>query len=71
MSSPPGADSSGYFIGALMHGVEPVGVQISGEIDQPTINRVHVAHLMNAELDRRIPDRSRQSASVAVSGQGS
>jgi len=51
--------------------VVTVDVQISGQIDQLTITRVDVAHLMNAELDRRSPDRSPQSASVAVSGKGS
>src|SRR5438132_13487415 len=43
----------------VMRGVELVDVDIHGEILNLTINGVDVAALVNAELDRRYPDRSR------------
>lgn len=43
--------------GAVMRGMELVNVTISGEIHNLTINGVDVAPLVNAELDRRFPDR--------------
>jgi uncharacterized damage-inducible protein DinB len=41
----------------VMRGVELVDVEISGEIMNVTINGVDVAPLIEAELDRRDPDR--------------
>jgi uncharacterized damage-inducible protein DinB len=43
--------------GAVMRGAELVDVTIDGEIYRLTINGVDVAPLVNAELDRRFPDR--------------
>jgi hypothetical protein len=43
--------------GVVMRGVELVGVDINGEIGNLTINGVDVAPLVQAELDRRHPDR--------------
>jgi len=47
------------FTGVVMRGVELVDARIDGEIDNLTINGVDVAPLVNAELDRRYPDRAR------------
>ena len=44
--------------GVVMRGVELVGVDITGEIVDVTINGVDVGPLVEAELDRRYPDRS-------------
>ncbi len=43
--------------GVVMRGVELVDVDIDGEIVNLTINGVDVAPLVDAELDRRYPDR--------------
>jgi hypothetical protein len=43
--------------GVVMRGVELVDVSIDGEIHNVTINGVDVVPLVNAELDRRYPDR--------------
>src|SRR5215207_2922395 len=43
--------------GVEMRGVELVGVDINGEIHDLTINGVDVGPLIEAELDRRYPDR--------------
>lgn len=45
--------------GAVMRGAEPVDVDIDGEIDNLTINGVEVAPLLEAELNRRYPDRAK------------
>jgi uncharacterized damage-inducible protein DinB len=45
--------------GVRMRGVEMVGVDISGEIVNVTINGVDVAPLIDAELNRRDPDRAK------------
>jgi hypothetical protein len=45
--------------GVVMRGVELVDVSIHGEIQNLTINGVDVAPLINAELDRRYPDRAK------------
>ena len=47
---------------AVMRGVELVDVDIYGEIVNLTINNVDVAPLINAELDRRYPDRVKMRA---------
>jgi len=46
-------------IGVVMRGVELVNVDIYGEIENVTINGVDVGPLVNAELDRRYPDRAK------------
>ena len=48
-----------YLKGAVLRGVELIDVDIHGEIDNVTINGVDIAPLVNAELDRRYPDRSK------------
>ncbi len=45
--------------GVVMRGVELIDVRIDGEIQNLLINGVDVAPLVNAELDRRDPDRAR------------
>jgi DinB superfamily/Pentapeptide repeats (8 copies) len=45
--------------GAVMRGVELVDVRIDGEVHNVLVNGVDVAPLVNAELDRRYPDRAR------------
>jgi uncharacterized protein YjbI with pentapeptide repeats len=47
------------FSGVVMRGVELVDVRIDGEIQNLVINGVDVAPLVNAELDRRDPDRAK------------
>jgi DinB superfamily/Pentapeptide repeats (8 copies) len=42
---------------AVLRGVELVGVEIDGDIEGLTINGVEVGPLIEAELDRRNPDR--------------
>jgi DinB superfamily/Pentapeptide repeats (8 copies) len=45
--------------GLVMRGVELVNVDIYGEIENVTINGVDIAPLVEAELDRRYPDRAK------------
>ncbi|MFE9690182.1 DinB family protein [Micromonospora sp. NPDC005806] len=53
-----GARFRGVHLGrVVMHGVELVDVDIHGEIENLTINGVDIGPLVNAELDRRYPDR--------------
>lgn len=47
------------FRGVVMRGVELVDVQINGEIQNFVVNGVDVAPLVDAELDRRDPDRAK------------
>jgi hypothetical protein len=42
-----------------MRGVELVDVQISGELQNVVVNGVDIAPLVDAELNRRMPERSR------------
>jgi hypothetical protein len=44
--------------GAVLRGVELCDVDISGEIENVTINGVDIGPLIEAELDRRYPDRA-------------
>ena len=44
--------------GARFRGVELAGVEISGEIEDVTVNGVDIGPLVEAELDRRYPDRA-------------
>jgi hypothetical protein len=48
-----------YLRGVVMRGVELVDVDIHGEIQNLTINGVDIVPLVNAELDRRYPDRAK------------
>jgi len=43
--------------GVVMRGVELIDVDIYGELGRVVINGVEVSDLVNAELDRRYPDR--------------
>jgi hypothetical protein len=45
--------------GAVMRGVELGNVDIHGEVENLTINGVDIGPLVNAELNRRYPDRAR------------
>jgi DinB superfamily/Pentapeptide repeats (8 copies) len=45
--------------GAVLRGVELVDVSIDGEIKNVTINGVDIGPLVEAELDRRYPDRAK------------
>jgi hypothetical protein len=45
--------------GVVMRGVELVDVDIHGELQNVTINGVDIAPLVDAELDRRYPDRAK------------
>jgi len=45
--------------GAVLRGVELNGVDISGDIENLTINGVDVGPLIEAELDRRYPNRAK------------
>jgi DinB superfamily/Pentapeptide repeats (8 copies) len=49
--------------GAVMRGVELVGVDINGEIENLTINGVDIGPLVEAELNRRHPDRAKMRPS--------
>ncbi|WP_446217597.1 DinB family protein [Micromonospora sp. IBHARD004] len=48
-----------YLHRVLMRGVELVDVDIHGEVESLTINGVDVGPLVNAELNRRYPDRAK------------
>ncbi len=52
--------------GTVMRGVELGDVRIDGEIQDLTINGVDVAPLVEAELDRRYPDRPKMRPSDAT-----
>jgi hypothetical protein len=45
--------------GAVLRGVEMSGVEISGELVNVTVNGVDIGPLVEAELNRRYPDRAR------------
>src|SRR5271166_1811951 len=45
--------------GVVMRGVELVDADIRGEIENLTINGVEIGPFVNAELDKRYPDRSK------------
>ena len=48
-----------YLGGVVMGGVELVDVDIHGEIQNVTVNGVDIGPLVEAELDRRYPDRAK------------
>ncbi|GAB3233239.1 DinB family protein [Glycomyces halotolerans] len=52
--------------GVVMRGVELVDVDIYGEIGGLTVNGVDVGPLIEAELDRRYPDRAKMRPSDAA-----
>jgi hypothetical protein len=52
--------------GVVMRGVELIDVRIDGEIQNVVINGVDVTPLVNAELDRRNPDRARMRPTDAA-----
>lgn len=45
--------------GSRMSGVELVDVEISGELENVVVNGVDIAPLVDAELNRRMPERAR------------
>jgi len=47
------------FSGARMRGVELVDVEISGELQNVVVNGVDIAPLVEAELNRRMPERAK------------
>ena len=47
------------FNGARMRGVELVDVEISGELQNVVVNGVDIAPLVEAELNRRMPERAK------------
>ena len=47
------------FTGARLRGVELVDVDIDGEIENVTVNGVDIGPLVDAELNRRDPDRAK------------
>jgi len=49
--------------GAVMRGAELVGADIHGEIENLIINGVDIGPLVEAELDRRYPDRAKMRPS--------
>ena len=47
------------FNGSRMRGVELVDVEISGELQNVVVNGVDIAPLVEAELNRRMPERAK------------
>src|SRR6266498_2735260 len=47
------------FNGSRMRGIELVDVEISGELQNVVVNGVDIAPLVDAELNRRMPERAR------------
>ena len=47
------------FNGSRMRGVELVDIEISGELRNVVVNGVDIAPLVDAELNRRMPERAR------------
>lgn len=55
-----GAEIRGALLnGSRMRGVELVDVQISGEVENVVVNGVDIAPLVDAELNRRMPERAK------------
>ncbi|HEX6686242.1 MAG TPA: DinB family protein [Candidatus Limnocylindrales bacterium] len=55
-----GADMRGVsFNGSRIRGVEMVNVEIYGEVDNVVVNGVDIAPLVDAELNRRMPERTK------------
>jgi hypothetical protein len=55
-----------YMSGVVMRGVELVNVEIYGEIVNMTVNGVDVWPLVDAELNRRYPDRAKMRPADAA-----
>jgi hypothetical protein len=55
-----------YMNGVVMRGVELQGVDIHGEVAGLTVNGVDVGSLVEAELDRRYPDRPKMRPTDAA-----
>jgi hypothetical protein len=55
-----------YFEGSEFRGVEMHDVAITGEFDNVTINGVEIGPIIEAELDRRYPDRSKMRPTTAA-----
>jgi hypothetical protein len=53
-------------VGVVMRGVELVDVDIHGELRNVRVNGVDIAPLVEAELDRRYPDRARMRPTDAA-----
>ncbi len=47
------------FTGSRLHGVELIDVEITGELGNVVVNGVDIAPLVEAELDRRLPERAK------------
>ncbi|MEV5894724.1 DinB family protein [Nonomuraea fuscirosea] len=54
-----------FFKGTRLRGVELVDVEISGELGRVVVNGVDIAPLVDAELNRRMPDRAKMSPADA------
>jgi DinB superfamily/Pentapeptide repeats (8 copies) len=52
--------------GAVLRGAELVNVDIRGEIENVTVNGVDIGPLVNAELDRRYPERAKMRPADAA-----
>ncbi len=62
-----GADIRGaYLVGANLRNVELVDVRIAGEVRNVVINGIEVGALIDAELNRRMPDRAKMRPDTAV-----
>ena len=61
-----GSDLRGVLLeGSRLRGVELVDVEIYGELRHVTVNGVDIAPLVEAELDRRMPERAKMRPSDA------
>ena len=54
--------------GVVMRGVELVNVDVHGEIVNMTVNGVDIGPLIEAELDRRYPDRAKMRPADPAGG---
>lgn len=52
--------------GVVMHGVDLVDVEINGELRNVVVNGVDIAPLVEAELDRREPERAKMRPTTAA-----
>src|SRR5688572_12949809 len=57
-----GVDVRGaYLEGARLRGVELVDVEVYGELQNVTVNGVDIGPLVEAELNRRMPERAKMN----------
>ena len=62
-----GTQIRGAFLNDVhMRGVELVNVEINGELQNVVVNGVDIAPLVDAELNRRMPDRARCAPTTAM-----